>query len=168
MLTDTGSPPTSGIRDREAVPLRIGDLAARTGLTQRTIRYYEELRLLPAPGRTEGDYRLYTEDDVARLLKIVRLRDLLSFTLAEVREILNAEESVEELRSQYREADNDQGKLEKLEQALSVLGSEVALVDNKVSQLLELRRDLEAKLQCYRGKLEHLRGKIEGENTETC
>jgi MerR family transcriptional regulator, repressor of the yfmOP operon len=164
MVTDTGNLPTSHIQDREAVPLRIGDLAARTGLTQRTIRYYEELRLLPAPGRTEGDYRLYTEDDVARLLKIVRLRDLLGFTLAEVREILTAEETVEELKSQYREADNDRGKLEKLEQALGVLDGEIALVDNKVSQLLDLRRDLEAKLERYRGKREQLRGRIEGES----
>ena len=62
--------------------LRIGDVALRTGLTQRTIRYYEELGLLPPATRTQGDFRLFGERDILRLEKIVRLRDLFGLSLA--------------------------------------------------------------------------------------
>src|SRR6476661_4626578 len=60
---------------------RIEQVAARTGLTKRTLRYYEEIGLLPPPTRTEGNYRLYSAADIARLERIKRMRDLLGFSL---------------------------------------------------------------------------------------
>ena len=48
--------------------LRIGDVVERTGLTHRTLRHYDELGLLSPSGRSSGDYRLYSEDDLRRLL----------------------------------------------------------------------------------------------------
>ena len=69
---------------------RIEQVAARTGLTKRTLRYYEEIGLLPPPTRTEGGYRLYSEADVQQLERIKRLKDLLGFSLAEIREIADA------------------------------------------------------------------------------
>src|SRR5689334_9294394 len=83
--------------------LRIGDVALRTGLTQRTIRYYEELGLLPAATRTQGDYRLFGERDIARLEKIVKLRELFRFSLAEIRDTIAAEDSLDQLRDEYKE-----------------------------------------------------------------
>src|SRR3954462_7483105 len=62
--------------------LRIQEVAAALGLTARTIRYYEELGLLTPAARSEGDYRLYDEDDVERLRFIKDLRDDAGFTLA--------------------------------------------------------------------------------------
>lgn len=56
--------------------LRIGEVARRTGLTTRTLRHYDELGLLVPSGRTEGDYRMYTLDDVQRLLAIQHLKSL--------------------------------------------------------------------------------------------
>jgi len=57
---------------------RIGELAERTGVTTRTIRYYEELGLLEKAGeRAKGAHRLYAEADVGRLQELIRLRDLL-------------------------------------------------------------------------------------------
>ena len=48
--------------------LRIGDVAKLAGTTPRTIRYYEEIGLLPqAPARVSGQHRLYTESEVERL-----------------------------------------------------------------------------------------------------
>ena len=57
----------------------IEQVSAQTGLTKRTLRYYEEVGLLPPTDRTEGNYRRYTEADVKRLDKIKKLRDLLGF-----------------------------------------------------------------------------------------
>ena len=65
----------------------IGDLARRTGTKVETIRYYERIGLLPAPARTEGNYRRYAARHLERLSFIRRGRDL-GFSLDEVRALL--------------------------------------------------------------------------------
>jgi MerR family transcriptional regulator, copper efflux regulator len=52
----------------------IGDVASRTGLSLRTVRYYESVGLVAPSGRTEGGFRLYTEPDVRRLLLVRSLK----------------------------------------------------------------------------------------------
>jgi DNA-binding transcriptional MerR regulator len=69
--------------------LQIGDVAARTGLSFRTIRYYEEIHLVVPSGRTKGGFRLYTEADVERLLLVKAVRPL-RLNLDETREMLVA------------------------------------------------------------------------------
>ena len=56
----------------ERCDYRIEEVAARTGFTKRTLRYYEEIGLITPAGRSEGNYRLYSEADVARLQRIKR------------------------------------------------------------------------------------------------
>lgn len=67
--------------------LQIGQVAERTGLSLRTIRFYEENGLVVPTDRTGGGFRLYSEDDVARLEVIKRMKPL-GFTLEEVQELL--------------------------------------------------------------------------------
>ncbi|MFI7495027.1 MerR family transcriptional regulator [Kocuria sp. M4R2S49] len=67
--------------------MQIGELAERTGLSQRTIRHYDEVGLLPA-SRTEGGFRVYTERDVERLTHIKRMKPL-GFSLEEMAELLD-------------------------------------------------------------------------------
>lgn len=55
---------------------RIGEVAERTGLTRRTLRHYDDLGLLVPSERSWADYRLYTEDDLLRLLQIQNLKAL--------------------------------------------------------------------------------------------
>lgn len=64
-----------------------GELAARTGCNIETIRYYEQIGLLPPPPRSEGGHRLYGQDLLKRLNFVRRSRDL-GFTLEEIRELL--------------------------------------------------------------------------------
>ena len=73
---------------REAGPAtyRIGELAAKVGMTERTIRYYEELGLLESVKRLEGGTRIYTDDDVRRL-KFVRKLKMLGLSLQEMHEL---------------------------------------------------------------------------------
>ena len=59
---------------------RIDQVAARTGLTKRTLRYYEEIGLLDPQTRSEGNYRLYSEADLARLERICRIKNTLGLT----------------------------------------------------------------------------------------
>lgn len=55
---------------------RVGEVAAATGLTVRTLHYYEEIGLLTAAQRSDGGHRIYTADDVERLYRITLLRQL--------------------------------------------------------------------------------------------
>lgn len=71
--------------------MQIGDVAERTGLSLRTIRHYEEVDLLPDPQRSQGGFRLYTEDAVQRLLLVKQMKPL-DFTLEEMRDILELRE----------------------------------------------------------------------------
>jgi DNA-binding transcriptional MerR regulator len=68
--------------------LTIGQLSQRTGVKVVTIRYYEGLKLMPAPPRTQANYRVYDRQQLCRLRFIRRCRDL-GFTLGQIRELLN-------------------------------------------------------------------------------
>ena len=68
--------------------IQIGELSKRTNCNIETIRYYEQIALLPAPARSAGRYRLYDTDDVRRLTFIRRAREL-GFTLDEIRTLLS-------------------------------------------------------------------------------
>ena len=67
--------------------MHIGELAERTGLSLRTIRHYDEIGLLRASGRTDGGFRLYTDEDQARLILIRRMKPL-GFSLEEMMSLL--------------------------------------------------------------------------------
>ncbi|MEU6912452.1 MerR family transcriptional regulator [Streptomyces olindensis] len=69
--------------------MQIGEVAARTELSLRTIRHYEETGLVIPSARSQGGFRLYTETDVARLMVIRRMKPL-GFTLDEMRDLLDA------------------------------------------------------------------------------
>ncbi|WP_017539447.1 MULTISPECIES: MerR family transcriptional regulator [Nocardiopsis] len=69
--------------------MQIGEVAARTGLSLRTIRYYGEVGLARPSARSQGGFRLYTEDDVQRLLLIKRMKPL-DFSLEEIGELVEA------------------------------------------------------------------------------
>lgn len=69
--------------------MQIGEVAARTGLSLRTIRHYEETGLVAPSARSQGGFRLYTEADVARLTVVRRMKPL-GFTLDQMRDLLDA------------------------------------------------------------------------------
>jgi DNA-binding transcriptional MerR regulator len=69
--------------------MQIGEVAARTELSLRTIRHYEETGLVTPSARSQGGFRLYSEADVARLMVIGRMKPL-GFTLEEMRDLLEA------------------------------------------------------------------------------
>jgi DNA-binding transcriptional MerR regulator len=93
-----------------ATRMQIGEVADRTGLSLRTIRHYEEVGLAPPSARSQGGFRLYTDDDVARLLVIKRMKPL-GFTLEEMRDLLTI---LDELQSGTpRNADADRTDLTK-------------------------------------------------------
>ncbi|MDB5815710.1 MAG: Cd(II)/Pb(II)-responsive transcriptional regulator [Rhodocyclales bacterium] len=75
--------------------LKIGELASTTGCQVETVRYYEREKLLPAPARSEGNYRLYSTEHVELLMFIRHCRSL-DMTLDEVRRLLHFKDAPEE------------------------------------------------------------------------
>ena len=74
--------------------MRIAVLARRTGLAPSAVRYYEQLRLLPAPARTASGYRSYAEDAVDRIT-FIRSAQAVGLTLAEVGQVLGVRDAGE-------------------------------------------------------------------------
>src|SRR3989337_277331 len=104
--------------DASEAYLQIGEVADRTGVTQRTLRFYEEKGLLKPPSRMDGGFRLYSEEDVRRVEQIRRLQGLLGITLAEIKEMVEAQEALRELRAQYRPEADGAGKKRQLPKAI--------------------------------------------------
>ena len=117
--------------------MKIGELAKRTGFSTKAIRYYELLRLLPEPDRTESGYRMYSQKDVERLEFIEKAKRL-GFSLDDIRDILILNEQQEQ-------------------PCVHVL----ALLDQKLKQVDDVLRDLKA----FRKELARLR-KESGEQLE--
>jgi len=135
--------------------LRIGELAARTGTTPRTIRYYEEIGLLPAAdGRRAGSHRLYDQDDQARLEEILRLKQLLGVSLDELRELVTAERARAELRAEWHsgEAPADRQR-EILSAALEYVERQLELVVHRRQEISRLEAELEDKRRALRERL---------------
>ena len=67
--------------------MRIGELSRKTGIPAKTIRYYEDIDLLPEPPRTPGGYRVY-DDSAAGRLSFIRAAQSIGLSLGEIREII--------------------------------------------------------------------------------
>lgn len=81
----------------------IGELAQRTGLTVKAIRFYSDSGIVPPAGRSPAGYRLYSIDDVARLDLVRTLRDL-GLDLATIRRVVDREISLSEIAAEHAEA----------------------------------------------------------------
>jgi MerR family transcriptional regulator, repressor of the yfmOP operon len=127
--------------------LRIGEVARRVGTTPRTIRYYEEIGLLPSAGdRQSGRHRLYGERDVERLRDALRLKELLGVSLDELKELVEAEEARAALRDEWHHGEPDAGRRrEILTASLGYLDRQLALVRRRRDEIAALEGDLAAR-----------------------
>jgi Cu(I)-responsive transcriptional regulator len=117
--------------------LSIGALARATGTKVETIRWYESVGLLPAPGRTAGNYRAYDAAHLNRLSFVRRARDL-GFSLEQIRALLDLAEQRE--RS--------------CEAVDSIAREHLEEVERKIADLQALRRELDSLIgQCRHGSV---------------
>jgi DNA-binding transcriptional MerR regulator len=152
MVTDGyPTPATEG-----APTFTIEQVAAQTGLTKRTLRYYEEVGLLPPTGRTEGNYRRYSQDDIQRLERIKNLRNLLGFSLADIREILQAEDERHQLKVAYCQETEAAGKIAQLERVDETIRHQLELIEQKIAGLEQMRASLLEKLASHERTREDL------------
>jgi DNA-binding transcriptional MerR regulator len=134
----------------------IEQMATRTGFTKRTLRYYEEVGLLPPTDRTEGNYRRYSAVDVERLERIKNLRDLLGFSLADIREIMEAEDERGQIRVAYKHETDATSKVDQLYRADELIRSQLHVIEKKLAGLEEMRAKLLANLERHEQKRNEL------------
>lgn len=116
-----------GVRHMSFSALTIGQFARRAGFNPKTIRYYEEIGLLPQPPRNEVGYRLYFDEDLPRLRFIQRAK-MLGLSLAEIKQLVH-----------YA----DDGCCDLLQERLLALVEEKLVeVDRRLSELAAFQDDL--------------------------
>ena len=142
--------------DADEPYLQIGEVAERTEVTQRTLRFYEERGLLKPPTRMEGGFRLYSESDIQRVERIRRLQKLLGFALAEIKEMVDAEEVKMQLKADYRPEAALSQKRDQVLRAIEVTERQHDLIRQKVSALTDMQSKLEERLTTFHGWLEQL------------
>jgi len=121
--------------------LTIGDLARATDTKVETIRYYEQIGLLPQPARTGGNYRSYAAEHFTRLAFIRRARKL-GFSLDQIRELLSLADQKDRTCS-----DVD-----------AIAMAHLAEVDAKIDALQRLRHELNNLIQgCHATKVRDCR-----------
>lgn len=98
--------------------MQIGEVAERTGLSLRTIRYYGEVRLVEPSARSRGGFRLYTDFDVERLLLIKRMKPL-DFSLEETRDLLAIFDRLDEPDVPAAERSSLAAQLDMFEEAIA-------------------------------------------------
>jgi MerR family transcriptional regulator, repressor of the yfmOP operon len=130
---------------------RIGEVAERTGVTPRTIRYYEELGLLGCDAaRSKGSHRLYREADVTRLQELIRLKDLLGLSLEEIIALAEAEEARAGLRGRWAENPPAAERMRIVEAAIPLVQRQLELVRAREQRLAEFAAELSGKLRRLR------------------
>lgn len=136
--------------------LKIDQVAETTGLTKRTIRYYEEIGLLPPAPRSKGNYRLYQDADVERLNRIAYLRDVVGLCLADIQRLMGVEDHLSDLKQHFRAHDGREEKLKTLdayqeqlneyqrllERRMEALESEKAQVTQRLEKVAQRKREL--------------------------
>ena len=108
--------------------LSIGELSSQLEMSQRTIRYYEEIGLLNSIKRVEGGRRIYTEKDLRRLKLIKRLK-IMGMTLSEM----------QELESMWSYEKSNEKLLKRL---LELLGNHLKRLDDRIADLDILRHEI--------------------------
>jgi len=109
----------------EAALLNIGEAAESSGVSAKMIRHYEEIGLVPKPGRTQAGYRVYREADVHRLRFVRRARDL-GFSMKEIERLLG-------LWNNRRRASSEVKRL---------ATQHIADLDRRIAELQAMRRTL--------------------------
>lgn len=108
--------------------LSIGEIASKLEMSQRTIRYYEEIGLLNSVKRMEGGKRVYTNDDLKRLKFIKRLK-IIGLTLSEM----------EELEAMWSIQKSNKKVLSRL---LELLGNHLVNLDDRIKDLNVLKHEI--------------------------
>lgn len=145
--------------DQHKTQWTVDDVVRRFGITPRTLHYYEEVELITPVSRTSGGHRLYDDETVERLDQILRLKENLGSSLAQIRQVLEVEQSLQHLRAVYQVSERSPvganptkpvasaTALADLDNYILLLKDLVNQMDNKLERLSQMR-------EIYRDRLD--------------
>ena len=139
-----------------AATLRIGEVAKLARLTTRTLRYWEEIGLISPSGYRESGERLYSPADANRAARIRELQDVLGFSLAEVRMVLETEDVFDGLRSAYRGDASDARLLKMVDEAIVANDRLMTRLDDTLARIHAFRDERASKAERLRSAREDL------------
>jgi DNA-binding transcriptional MerR regulator len=126
--------------------MQIGEVAERTGLSLRTIRYYGEMGLVPPSARSAGGFRLYTDNDVARFRIIMRMKPL-DFSLEEMKDVLDVFDG---LATSDPTSDRTAELIERLEMYLTAVNVRVRAIREQLAVAEGFADHLEREIEVHR------------------
>lgn len=109
----------------------IDEVASKTGLTKRALRYYEDLGLI-SPLRTESGYRLYSETEIEKIIQIKEFRESLGFCLSDVKEFMQLEQTLQMIFG------HPEVELQSVEQTMDLLQMQIARIEKKEQSLAKV------------------------------
>jgi DNA-binding transcriptional MerR regulator len=134
--------------------LGIGAAAAKAGVSERALRYYQQLGLITPSGCTPGGLRRYSADDLARVARIRQLQTLLGLNLDEIALVLRNEDRLAEIKAAYHhESTGDDDRKELLRESLTLQQSLRATVEAKRAGIESFLADLDARIARTRSLL---------------
>ncbi len=125
--------------------LRIGEVAKATGLTTRTLRYWEQLGLLSPCGHRGGGERLYDDTAIERTTRIRELQDLLGFSLAEVKAVLDTEDVLERIRNDFHANTEPYRRRALIQESIAANDALLKRLDDTLGQVQAFRDERAAK-----------------------
>ena len=135
----------------------IGAAAEKAGVSQRALRYYQELGLLTPCGCTPGGLRRYSEDDLARVARIRQLQVLLGLNLDEIAIVLRGEDRMAEIRLAYHDEETSCAERRELVRESLALQQDLrATVEAKRQGIEGFLTDLDARITRTRAFLEQM------------
>ena len=139
--------------------LRIGAAAARAGVSERALRYYQQIGLLTPSASTPGGMRRYSGDDLARVARIRQLQTLLGLNLDEIAVVLRNEDRLAEIREAYfREQTTAADRRELAAESLGLQEELRATVQAKRQAIDGFLADLDARISRTRDLLNQMTG----------
>jgi DNA-binding transcriptional MerR regulator len=129
--------------------LRIGEAAQRLGVSERALRYYEELGLVMPAHHSPGGNRRYGRHELARVRRIRELQDLMGLNLDEIRAVLLSEDQLEELRAQWHRSRDKTERRRILEEAIALLCPMRDRVEAKHARLSAFLEELDQRIGYY-------------------
>ncbi len=157
-MSERARPP--GENEERDARYGIGEVASRADVSERTLRYYEEVGLLVPAAHQPGHNRRYCDADVRRVLRIRELQSLMGFNLDEIRNVISAEDRLDALRTRYRggaDATEQKALLEEAERVLEGVRGEVTA---KLERLSAFLAELDERIERHRRRLRAPSGRL--------
>jgi len=135
---------------------QIGEVAEITGLTGRTLRYYEELGLLGEREHAAGKHRVYTKSEIERIGRIKRFKELLGHQLSEIKDILDLDEERRRLSEEIKSGVHPAKIRVKLQREREIFEEELSAVRDKLARLKEVEKQIRVRIADVDQSIENL------------